>query len=255
VLAPATRAVPFNDVGALQQATRDAGDSLAAVLLEPVLGSGGIVPPVAGYLEAAQEAAHDAGALFVLDEVITFRLGPGGHQVLAGLTPDITALGKSIGGGFPVGALGGRAGVMDVFRPGHPRGVSHSGTFNGNPVTVAAGHALLRLLDNDAYTKLDRLGALLAEGLTETIDRLDLSAQVTHVGSLVNVHFSADPIRDYADAQNVDRVAAAAFHLGLLNRGIFIAPRGMMAVSIVTEERDVEKAIAAAADVLAGIAS
>jgi glutamate-1-semialdehyde 2,1-aminomutase len=248
----AVRAVPYNDLDALERAIGE-GD-VAAVLLEPVMGAAGVVPPAPGYLAAAQAAARRAGALFILDEVITFRLGYGGYQRLEGLEPDLTALAKIIGGGLPVGAVGGRADVMEVFAPGASPGVSHSGTFNGNPVTVAAGLRTLELLDADAYAGLDDLGATLADGLREAIERSGAPAQVTHVGSLVNLHFTTAPLIDADAAASVDPVAAAAFHLGLLNRGIFIATRGLFAISAVTEARHVQRAVEAAADVLDGLA-
>src|SRR6266536_959679 len=248
------RAVPFNDHDALEAAIEDAGDTLAAVLLEPVLGSGGIIPPEPGYLEQARKWTQKAGALLILDEVITFRLSRGGYQETAGIEPDLTAFAKIIGGGFAVGALGGRAEVMDVFGRGGERSISHSGTFNGNPVTVAAGLKVLELLDNAAYAKLDRLGDKLARGLRDAIERTGVAAHVTHVGSLLNVHFTTAPVRDFDSAQGADPVAAAAFHLGLMNRGLFIAPRGMFALSTVTEERDVEKVVDAAADLFTALA-
>jgi glutamate-1-semialdehyde 2,1-aminomutase len=247
-------AVPFNDRDALKTAIDDAGDSLAAVFFEPVLGSGGVVGPEPDYLESAERWAREAGALFVLDEVITFRLSPGGFQQLAGLRPDITAFAKIIGGGFPVGAIGGREEVLRVFTPGSSTGVSHSGTFNGNPVTVAAGRKALELLDDAAYRKLDRLGRMLADGLRDAIAQTGVGAQVTHVGSLVNVHFTTEPVNDFDAAQRADQTAAAAYHLGLLNRGVFIAPRGMMTVSIVTEEGDVARVIDASAEIFADLA-
>ncbi len=203
-------AVPFNDAEALKAAIDGAGDTLAAVFLEPVLGSGGVVTPEPGYLESAERWAREAGALFVLDEVITFRLSPGGFQQLAGLRPDITAFAKIIGGGFPVGAIGGRADVLEVFTPGAANGVAHSGTFNGNPITVAAGRKALELLDDAAYRKLDSLGEMLANGLRDAIARTGVAAQVTHVGSLVNVHFTTEPVRDFDTAQRADGAAAAA---------------------------------------------
>ena len=248
------RAVPFNDSDALRAAIDDAGDTLAAVLLEPVLGSAGVIPPEPGYLEQARKWTQETGALLILDEVITFRLSRGGYQDTAGIEPDLTAFAKVIGGGFAVGALGGRADVMDVFRRGGERSISHSGTFNGNPVTVAAGLKVLELLDNAAYAKLDRLGDKLASGLRDAIERTGVAAQVTHVGSLLNVHFTTAPVRDFDSAQGADPVAAAAFHLGLMNRGLFIAPRGMFALSTVTEERDVEKVVDAAADLFTALA-
>ena len=248
------RAVAFNDPGALRAAIAEAGDSLAAVVLEPVLGSGGVIAPEPGYLREAGALTRQAGALLVFDEVITFRLGPGGYQAVVGVEPDLTCFAKIIGGGFPVGAVGGRADVMDVFRPGGRRSISHSGTFNGNPVTVAAGLRVLQLLDDAAYRELDRLGAALAEGLRAAIERAGVRAQVTRVGSLLNVHFTPAPPRDFDAAQAADPVAAAAFHLGMLNRGIFIAPRGMLTLATVTQPEDVERLVDAAAELFAHLA-
>jgi glutamate-1-semialdehyde 2,1-aminomutase len=247
-------AVPFNDADALRAAAEEAGDTLAAVILEPVLGSGGVVPPEPGYLELARSLTSEGGALLVLDEVITFRLAPGGYQQIAGVEPDLTAFAKIIGGGFPVGAVGGRAEVMDVFRPGATPSVMHSGTFNGNPITAAAGLKTLELLDAAAYERLDRLGAMLADGLRGAIARTGVQAQVTSVGSLANVHFTAEPVRDFDSAQASDPVAAAVYHLGLLNRGVFIAPRGMMAVAAVADEEDVATIVEASADLFAALA-
>jgi glutamate-1-semialdehyde 2,1-aminomutase len=247
-------AVPFNDAEALRGAVEGAGETLAAVILEPVLGSGGVVPPEAGYLELARSLTREADALLVFDEVITFRLAPGGYQQLANIEPDLTAFAKIIGGGFPVGAVGGRADVMEVFQPGTPRSVMHSGTYNGNPITAAAGLQTLELLDATAYERLDRLGAMLASGLEAAIEQSGVGAQVTHVGSLANVHFTTVPVRDFDSAQRSDAVAAAAYHLGLLNRGVFIAPRGMMAVAAVADEADVQTVIDGSADLFAALA-
>jgi glutamate-1-semialdehyde 2,1-aminomutase len=238
----------------VRTAIDDARDSLAAVMLEPVLGSGGVIPPESGYLERAREWTREVGALLVFDEVISFRLSRGGYQATAGVDPDLTAFAKIIGGGFPVGALGGRGEVMDVFRPGGERSISHSGTFNGNHVTVAAGLKVLELLDDGAFAKLNDLGEKLAQGLRGAIKRTGVAAQVTHVGSLLNVHFTTEPVRDFESVQGGDPLAAAAFHLGLLNQGVFVAPRGMLAVSTVTEEEDVDKVVDAAAELFAALA-
>jgi glutamate-1-semialdehyde 2,1-aminomutase len=246
-------AVPFNDVEALRKTFRERGRECAAVILEPVLGSG-VIRGDDEFLHEAQRLAREAGALFVLDEVISFRLGQGGYQALVGLTPDLTTFGKIIGGGFPVGAVGGREDVMELLTPGASPGVAHSGTFNGNRVTVAAGRATLALLDDEAYATLDRLGARLAEGLREAIAETGVAAQVAHVGSLVNVHFTTGDIRDGEALTRGDQAAARVFHLGLLNRGIFIAPRGMYVLATVTTEGDVDSAIDTARTVLVTVA-
>ena len=232
---------------------RQPGNAPASIM-EPVLGAAGVVPGDHDYLVFAAEAARAAGALFVLDEVISYRLSPGGAQALHGLRPDLTAFGKIIGGGFPVGAVGGRADAMEVFAPGATPGYGHSGTFNGNPVTVAAGLKTLELLDAAAYEKLDRLGTMLADELRAAIAETGAPAHVTHIGSLVNVHFTAEAPVDAEGAAGADPDAAAAFHVGLLNRGTFIAPRGLFALSTVTEDADVRDAVAAARELFAALA-
>jgi len=249
-----TRTVPYNDPDSLEAALGGTAGECACVIMEPVLGAAGIVPGDRDYLVFTEEAARAAGALFVLDEVISYRLSPGGAQELYGLNPDLTAFGKIIGGGFPVGAVGGRAEAMQVFAPGASPGFGHSGTFNGNPVTVAAGLKTLELLDGPAYERLNGLGAALADGLRAAIAETGAPAHVTHIGSLVNVHFTPDAPANAEDAGGADPEAAAAFHIGLLNRGIFIAPRGLMATSTVTEERDVSDAVDAARELFAALA-
>jgi glutamate-1-semialdehyde 2,1-aminomutase len=247
------RAVPFNDPDALRKAVEECSASLAAVVLEPVLGSGGVVPPELGYLETARSVTAQVGALLIFDEVITFRLAPGGYQEIAGVRPDLTAFAKIIGGGFPVGAVGGPADVMDVFRPGAERAVGHSGTFNGNPITTTAGLKVLELLDDAAYDRLDRLGETLETGLNQAIERTGVGAQVTRVGSIGNVHFTTEPVRDYDAAARSDPVAAAAYHLGLMNRGVFTANRGMFALSVVTTEADVQTVVDASGELFGAL--
>ena len=249
-----TQTVPYNDPDALEAALGGSAGECACVIMEPVLGAAGVVPGDHDYLVFAEEAARAAGALFVLDEVISYRLSPGGAQELHGLNPDLTTFGKIIGGGFPVGAVGGRAEAMQVFAPGASPGFGHSGTFNGNPVTVAAGLKTLELLDAAAYEKLGRLGATLADGLRAAIVETGAPAHVTHIGSLVNVHFTPEAPVNAEEAAGADPEAAAAFHIGLLNRGIFIAPRGLMATSTVTEEQDVSDAVEAARELFAALA-
>jgi glutamate-1-semialdehyde 2,1-aminomutase len=251
--AVATRAVPFNDPSALDAAAAQLGPELAAIILEPVLGNAGLVPPAPGYLEHVRQVADTAGAVLIFDEVITFRLSPGGYQLLAGVFPDLTCLGKIIGGGFPVGAVGGRAEIMAVFSPGSMTYVGHSGTFTGNAVTMAAGLETLRQLDGAAYARLDRLGARLVEGLQSAVEETGVPAAVLHVGSLVNLVFTDVPVTNAEAARPLDPAAAQAFHLGLMNRGIFIAPRGLFAMSTVTSEEAVDAAVSAAHEILAGL--
>jgi glutamate-1-semialdehyde 2,1-aminomutase len=246
----ATRAVPFNDAVALEQAAESLRENLAAIILEPVMGNAGLILPVEGYLQTVRQIADRVSTLLIFDEVISFRLARGGYQQLAGVTPDLTTLGKIIGGGFPVGAVGGRADVMEVFASK----LSHAGTFNGNPVTMAAGGETLRHLDAEAFARLDSLGSHLARGLESAIETSGVRACVTHVGSLVNVHFADPPVVDASSARPVDPAALRVFHLGLMNRGICIAPRGLLIVGLVTGDHDVDRAVEAAAEVFTALA-
>lgn len=253
---PATapiRAVAFNDIPALRAAVAELSGDIAAVILEPVLGSW-IIPASSEFLDEVRKLTSAAGALMILDEVITFRLSAGGYQTLVGIRPDLTCFGKIIGGGFPVGAVGGRADVMDVLAEGPGRRISHSGTFNGNPVTVAAGRETLSHLDESAYGRLDALGSRLAGELERAMTETRVRACVTHVGSLINVHFADPPISKPDDATPIDLAAAQAFHLGLMNRGIAIAPRGLFVLSVVTTTDDVDRAVAASAEIFHDLA-
>lgn len=242
------RAVSYNDPEALAATLEEVDGDCAAVVLEPVLGSAGLIPGRPEYLRAAEELCRQHGALLVLDEVISFRAARRGMQSLVGIEPDLTTFGKIIGGGFAVGAVGGRAEVMDLLEGGE---LVHSGTFNGNPVTVDAGLATLEQLDDAAFASLDALGAKLEEGLTRAIAETSVEARLTRVASLLNVHFTRREICDADDAASADQIAAHAFHLGLMNRGVFIAPRGLFALSTVTTDEDVERVVTAARDLFA----
>jgi glutamate-1-semialdehyde 2,1-aminomutase len=218
------------------------------------MGTAGIIPPTDEFLSAARELTQAAGALLIVDEVITFRLGRGGAQQRLGIEPDLTTLGKVIGGGLPVGAVGGSASLMEVLTPGAEKAVSLSGTFNGNAATMAAGLATLELLDDEAFARLDTLGDRLVEGLRAVITRHGAPAQVTSIGSLVNIHFTEEKLLNAGASLAADADSAAVFHLGLLNRGIFIATRGLFAVSTVTTEAEIDRTVEVAGEMLAALA-
>ena len=254
---PATspiRVIHYNDAEALESVLGDCGDRCAALIIEPVMGTAGVIVPTEEFLQAARELTQAAGVLLIADEVITFRLGRGGAQQRLGVQPDLTTLGKSIGGGLPIGAVGGRASLMEVLAPGADKAVSLTGTFSGNAPAMAAGLATLALLDADAYARLDSLGAQLADGLRAAIERHGTAAQVTSMGSLVNAHFTTEPLFNAEASLGADAGAAAAFHLGLLNRGIFIATGGMFAVSTVTTEAEVDRAVKVSSDLFEALA-
>lgn len=248
---PMTRIARFGDAAAFEQVLAEHGDRIAAVFLEPVLGSG-VVAAARPFLERVQAAARRAGALFVLDEVITLRLGMGGLQGLLGIAPDLTLLGKIIGGGMPVGGVGGRREFMRVFHPPAPA-VYHTGTFAGNPVTMAAGLVSLRELTAERIAAMDRLAERLDQGLCRAAARVGIPFSVNRVGSLLQVFLSERPAAVLPERTDLDLMKR--FHLAALNHGLFIAPRGMVALSTVMDEAEIDESVARAEDAMRDVAS
>jgi glutamate-1-semialdehyde 2,1-aminomutase len=213
-----TEVVPWNDRAAVEEAV--AARPPAAILVEPYPANMGLVPPAAGFLEFLRETADGAGALLVFDEVISgFRVGPGGAQAIEGVTPDLTVLGKVIGGGLPAAAYAGPRELMERIAPAGD--VYQAGTLSGNPLAVAAGLATLKLLDASAYEQLEHTTAKLAAGLQEAATQAGVAVQVPHVTGLLTVFFSEEPVEDYAGAQACDMDAYAAFCRRMLERGIY----------------------------------
>ena len=234
---PATAAqvviLPFNDREATAAIVREHKDELAGIFVEPIIGAGGIIAPRDGFLGFLRELTRQYGMLLIADEVISLRVSPGGAQELYGVAPDLTTMGKIIGGGFPVAAFGGRADVMSLMDVRRTDGVSvpHGGTFNGNPVGAAAGIATLELLTPEVYRRLNEQGEDLRRRLNALFARKGEAAQAIGVGSLFNIHFTDREIVNYRDVARSDRARMKRFHLALLNHGIILAPRGMGAVS------------------------
>ncbi|MET3291876.1 UNVERIFIED_CONTAM: glutamate-1-semialdehyde 2,1-aminomutase [Brevibacillus sp. OAP136] len=241
-------AVPFNDVEAMERLLIQRAKEIAAVIVEPVMGSAGVIPPLPGYLEGLRELANRYDVLLIFDEVQTLRLSTGGAQSKYQVTPDLTALAKIIGGGFPVGAFGGRADIMSLFDPAQSTSLSHGGTFNGNRVTMAAGIVSMELLDEHAITRLETLAQRLETGMHETIERLAVPASITRAGSLLHVHFTEQPPINYSSTLLSRNDLAALLHIELINRGIFTAPRGMWNLSTVMTESHIEQAVQAFTD-------
>jgi glutamate-1-semialdehyde 2,1-aminomutase len=210
------------------------GSEIAAVFLEPVLGSAGVVSPPKGFLNRVHDAAHRAGALLVLDEVITLRLSEGGAQKIFQVTPELTMMGKIVGGGLPVGALGGKADVMAAFDPREPGSLMHSGTFNGNVLTCSAGIVSVRELTQERIDKMEQQAQSLARELKRGAKDAELPFSVRQFGSLMNVFFTN--IAPPATIIREDLRTMAQFHLAALNRGLFIAPRGLIALSTVIDD-------------------
>jgi glutamate-1-semialdehyde 2,1-aminomutase len=238
-----TLVVPYNDVAAASQAFEHHAERLAAVIVEPVAANMGVVPPEPGFLAGLRELCDRHGTLLVFDEVITgFRVGRGGAQALYGIRPDLTLLGKIIGGGLPVGALGGRVEIMDLLAPEGP--VYQAGTLSGHPLAMAAGAATLQLLDQSLYDRLEWLTAQLATGLAEALP----STSVSRVGSLLTVFFRALAPRNMAEASESDTGRFAAFFRRLLEAGVLLPPSQFEAwfVSASHSEADVEATVEAA---------
>jgi glutamate-1-semialdehyde 2,1-aminomutase len=241
--------VPFNDEAAMSAALeRNRGD-VAAVILEPIAGNMGLVPPRAGYLAAVRKLCDAHGALLILDEVITgFRVGRGGAQGLYGVKPDLTCLGKIIGGGMPAGVYGGRSELMASIAPEGP--VYQAGTLSGNPLAMAAGLATLRKLDAAAYQRLEQLGQRLEDGLRRVMAGQPLFLQ--RLGSAFTLFFTGEPVTDFASAKKSDSARYGRFFHGMLERGIYLPPAQLEAgfISLAHTDADVDAFVAAAGEAL-----
>jgi len=247
--ADTTIALPYNSVEAVEQLFRARGDQIAAVIVEPVAGNMGCVPPQPGFLECLREQTEKCGALLIFDEVMTgFRVALGGAQQRYGARPDLTTIGKVIGGGLPVGAYGGRADVMSQVSPAGP--IYQAGTLSGNPLAVAAGLAVLRHLTThpDLYDQLEeRTARLIADPPAGTT--------VNRVGSMFTLFFTEEPVTDYASARRSDTDRFARFHRGMLEEGVYLAPSQFEAgfVSTAHSEQDIASTVAAARRVAASL--
>ncbi len=243
--AAATVVVPFNDPEAVREAVER--HELAAILVEPVAANMGVVPPAPGFLELLRSCADESGALLIFDEVITgFRLAPGGAQEVFGVLPDLTVMGKVLGGGLPAAAYGGAGVLMERVAPAGD--VYQAGTLSGNPLAVAAGLATLHLLDRRAYERLDAATDKLAAGLRAAARDADCPVQVQATTGLLTVFFSSEPVSDYASARTSDLEAFAIFARALLERGVYPPPSQFEAwfPSLVHTGRDIERTLAAA---------
>ena len=221
-LAALTTTVPFNDLEALKAVFRESGQEIACVILEPVPANAGLYLPEPGYLEAIRKLCNEHGSLLIFDEVMTgFRLAPGGAQEIFGITPDLTTLGKVIGGGLPVGAFGGRADIMDHLAPLGP--VYQAGTLSGNPLALAAGLAQLKEMERiNGWALLESIGAQLEESMKTAIKGKPLTFQ--RIGSMFCLYFCEGPVRNLTDAKRSDTIAFARYFQAALKEGIYFAP-------------------------------
>jgi glutamate-1-semialdehyde 2,1-aminomutase len=264
-----TLVLPYNDIDAVKAAFGANKDQIAGVIVEPVPGNAGLYLPKPGYLESLRDVTRANGALLIFDEVMTgFRLARGGAQERFGITPDLSCFGKVIGGGLPVGALGGRAEIMDYLAPGGP--VYQAGTLSGNPVAMAAGIAALEELSGracesadgkvppshersqDSYARLEQLGSLLEAGMRDAARSAGVPVQFNRCGSMFCAYFTGDPVHNLADAMKSDRDRFKKYFHGMLNEGIYLAPSQFEAgfISTAHSEADIEKTVKAAARVM-----
>jgi glutamate-1-semialdehyde 2,1-aminomutase len=237
----------FNDLDAVRALFAEHGPDIAAVIVEPVVGNMGCVPPAEGFLQGLRAVCTEHGALLVLDEVMTgFRLARAGAQSVYGVTPDLTTLGKIVGGGLPLAAFGGRADVMDRLAPLGP--VYQAGTLSGNPVATAAGLATLSLLTPQLYATLEATGARLEAGLREAAARAGATVTVQRVGAMWTVFFTGAPVRSWDEAKGCDTKAFARWHQGMLRRGVYLPPSQWEAAfhSVTHDEAVVAATLAAA---------
>jgi glutamate-1-semialdehyde 2,1-aminomutase len=248
-----TLVLRFNDVQALADAFAAHGDRIAGVILEPVVGNMGVVPPVPDFLSELRRLTEQHGALLIYDEVITgFRLAYGGAQALLRQMPDLTVLGKIVGGGLPVGAYGGRADVMSRVMPAGP--IFQAGTLSGNPLAMAAGVAtLLELRERPPYARLEALGARLAQGLGRAATEAGVPHQVQRAGSMLTLFFTDRPVTNYNDAKTCDTTRFGRFFWAMLDRGVYLPCSQFEAafVSAAHTEADIDRSIAAAREALA----
>jgi glutamate-1-semialdehyde 2,1-aminomutase len=250
-----TLTAPYNDLEAVKALFTANPDDIAGVILEPVVGNSGFITPDAGFLEGLRELTQEFGALLVFDEVMTgFRIAYGGAQEKFNVTPDLTTLGKVIGGGLPVGAYGGRADIMAMVAPAGP--MYQAGTLSGNPLAMTAGIKTLELLQRPgAYEQLDRITKKLSEGLLQVAKETGHAACGGHISAMFGLFFTAGPVHNYEDAKTSDLEKFAKFHRGMLEQGIYLAPSQFEAgfTSLAHTEEDIDRTLAAAKTVMSSL--
>jgi glutamate-1-semialdehyde 2,1-aminomutase len=249
-----TAVLPYNDLDAVRELFGREGERFAAVILEPVAGNMGCVPPADGYLEGLRELTEEYGVVLIFDEVMTgFRVAPGGAQERYGVVPDMTTLGKIIGGGLPVGAYGGRREIMEMVAPSGP--VYQAGTLSGNPLAMAAGLATLKIaLESETHERLEELGERWKSGMEAAASQGDVPYTISGVGSMVSIFFTEGPVTDFASAARSDTGAFKDFFWHMLSRGVYLAPSQYEAgfISAAHTDEDLDKTFEAAREWFAG---
>lgn len=248
-----TLTAPYNDLEAVKALFAENPDEIAGIILEPVVGNSGFIPPDAGFLEGLRLLTEENGALLVFDEVMTgFRIAYGGAQEKFGVTPDLTTLGKVIGGGLPVGAYGGRKDIMSMVAPAGP--MYQAGTLSGNPLAMTAGIKTLELLQRSGtYEQLESITHKLVGGLKHAAEETGHAVYGGNISAMFGLFFIGDPVRNYDDAKQADGAKFSRYHRGMLERGVYLAPSQFEAgfTSLAHTEEDIDKTIAAAKAVMA----
>jgi len=241
----------FNDIESVKTLINQNKGEIAAVIIEPIIGNAGLIPPTGEFLTQLRQVTADAEILLIFDEVMTgFRVAPGGAQQLYDICPDLTTMGKVIGGGLPVGAFGGRKDIMETLAPAGP--VYQAGTLSGNPLAVAAGLTTLNLLNDEIYEKLEALGAQLEQGIKNNLQELSLPYQYQRVGSMACLFFTDKPVTNYQDAAKCDTEKFGAYYRTMLEEGVLLPPSQFEAffIGAAHTEADIEKTVAANAKAL-----
>ncbi len=250
-----TLTAPYNNLEAVRALFEQHRDEICGVILEPIVGNAGFITPDAGFLEGLRELTHEYGALLVFDEVMTgFRIAYGGVQEKYGVTPDLTTLGKIIGGGLPVGAYGGRRDIMSMVAPAGP--MYQAGTLSGNPLAMTAGIKTLELLQKPGtYEHLDRITKKLADGLLQIARETGHAACGGQVSGMFGLFFTSGPVHNYEDAKKADTAKFGRFHRGMLEQGIYLAPSQFEAgfTSVAHTEEDIDRTLAAAREVMSSL--
>jgi glutamate-1-semialdehyde 2,1-aminomutase len=253
-VAAETISAPYNDLAGVRAAFAAYGSEIAAVIVEPIAANMGVIPPAPGFLDGLREVTQQHGALLIFDEVVSgFRYGPNGAQGAFGITPDLTCLGKIVGGGLPLAAYGGRRDVMEVLAPLGP--AYQAGTLSGNPIATAAGLATLQVLEEtNPYATLDRLGQQLADGISDAARSAGVAVQVSRVGSMMTPFFAEKLPSDYESAMTADRSKYGAFFRAMLERGVYLPPSQFEAAFVSTAhgEAEIERTVAIARAALTG---
>ncbi|MDA0768867.1 MAG: aspartate aminotransferase family protein [Chloroflexi bacterium] len=235
--------LPFNDLETSQRVLRQHKDEIGCVIMEPIVSHFGYLPGKRDYLQGMRKITEELDMVLIFDEVQSFRLAPGGAQEAFGVIPDMTTFGKIIGGGMAVGAFGGRRDIMDQFDPTKGDAMAHAGTFNANPMTMLAGEVVMNHLTPEVYDRMNALGEMLRQKLRAVFDELEVDVQVTGIGSMFGMHFTADEVVNYRDVVRSDHTMQKAVFTGLLNEGVLLQAACHGALSALTTEAEVDELV------------